>query len=79
MIAPEFVMEPQQLNREEQLKVKRLLQDDLVGESSECDELMSEPRRVFKFIPPVRATTEAIEQFEALEKELNTDDCEDGT
>ncbi len=42
-------------------------------------ELLTEPGRVFKFIPPIRATAEAIKQFEGLEKELDTDGCEDGT
>lgn len=74
MIAPELVKELQRLNREEKLEVIRWLQDDLVDESSEWDDLLSESGRVFRNIPPIRASAETIKQFEALSKELNTDD-----
>ncbi|MDE2638813.1 MAG: hypothetical protein OXI30_20785 [Chloroflexota bacterium] len=73
MIAPELVTELQRLNREEKLAVLRLLQDDLVDESSEWDKLVSEPGRVFKNIGPIRASAKTIMRFEALSKELNTD------
>ncbi len=74
MIAPELINELQRLNREEKLEVIRLLQDDLVDESSEWDNLLSEPGRVFRNIGPIRASAKTIKQFEALSKELNTDD-----
>ena len=54
MIAPELVKELQRLNREEKLEVIRLLQVDLVDESSEWDKLLSEPGQVFR-VPSVRA------------------------
>lgn len=73
MIAPEFVNELQRLNREEKLEVIRLLQDDLVDESSAWDRLVSDPGHVIRIIGPIRASAETIEQFEALSKALNTD------
>ena len=73
MIAPELLDELQRLNREEKLEVIRLLQDDLVDESSEPDILLLEPGRVYRNIPPIRASAEAFKQFAALAKDLNTD------
>lgn len=56
MIAPELVNELQQLNRKQKLEVIRLLQDDLDGEPSEWDKLLSEPGQVLRFVPPLRAS-----------------------
>ncbi len=62
MIAPELVKELQQLNREEKQAVIRLLQDDLVDESSEWDNLLLKPGQVFR-IPSVRVNFNEARSF----------------
>ena len=79
MIAPELIKELQRLSREEKLEVICLLQNDLNEESSEWEELLTAPGRAFRNIGPIRASAKTIKQFEALEKELDTDGCENGT
>ena len=73
MIAQTLLEELQQLSREEKLEVIRLLQDDVDDASSECENLLFEPGRVFRNIGPIRASAETIKQFEALAKDLNKD------
>lgn len=68
MIAPELVKELQRLNREEKLEIIRLLQDDLVDESSEWDNLLSEPGRVFR-VPSVRINFNEAKFFLNLQEE----------
>lgn len=74
MIAPELVKELQRFSRQEKLEAICLLQSDLNEESSVWEELLAEPGRVFRNIGPIRASSETIEQFEALSKMLNADD-----
>ena len=69
MIAPELVKKLQRLNREEKLQVVRFLNDEL----SDDIDMYFEGARVFRNIPPIRASEETIKQFETLSKELNTD------
>lgn len=75
MIARKLLDELQQLNREERLEVIRLLQDDLVDETSEWDDLLSKPGRVFRNIGPIRVNLKEAESlFDSLEEKSAAND-----
>ena len=65
MIGPEFMNEAQALDRDDKLAIIRLLQSDIVDDSSESDDLL-EAKRTVRYIPPIRASAETMERFEAL-------------
>jgi len=74
MIAPELVNELQRLKREEKLEVIRLLQADLVDETSEWDKLVSAPGQVFR-IPSVRVNFDKVKfLFDPQEEQSEDND-----
>ena len=74
MIRAELLNEVQALDRDDKLAIIRLLQEDIVDDSCAWDDLQPERGRVFKFIPPIRASAETIKSFDALARLANADD-----
>ena len=72
MISAQLLNAVQALDRDDKLAIIRLLQDDIVDDSSEFDDLL-EAKRIVRYIPPIRASAETIERFEALARVSTAD------